>query len=138
MNDPMGVPELIKLAVLYVIGALFVAAATAVLLLVFAILAAGYRPALSQPSSADLAWLRTWVPAECCVTADCCFEVAPGTLTQLSQDTWRVNSTLRIIGRTGWSKDHRFWRCACDMVEGRWIANDRAFNRCVFPPPPGS
>jgi hypothetical protein len=48
------------------------------------------------------------------------------------------NCFLRGVQRTGWSHDHRFWRCACDqdVFTLKWVIHDKAFTRCIYPPRP--
>jgi hypothetical protein len=59
-------------------------------------------------------WLLSWIPAYCCVTNDCCWEVAERDLASLSDDKWQVVATGQVRERTNWSPDGKFYRCACD------------------------
>jgi hypothetical protein len=79
-------------------------------------------------------WLLTWIPATCCVTNDCCWEVTESELRPLSDDHWEVVSTGQVKKRTDWSPDGRFYRCACDYTEGHWVRHQGAVTRCVFVP----
>lgn len=81
-------------------------------------------------------WLRSWIPPQCCVTQDCCFEIAPGDVIQLPDDQWRIVASGQVLRRSGWSKDWRYWRCACDLREGRWTVHPTAYTYCIFVPPP--
>ena len=107
---------------------LLIAAIDLVALTVFgAMLAADYH---SNP------WLLTWIPANCCVTNDCCWEVSERELRPLSNDNWEVISTGQVRKRTDWSPDGKFYRCACDQdtTTGRWIRHQGANTRCIFVP----
>lgn len=79
-------------------------------------------------------WLLTWIPAYCCVTNDCCWEVKSSELDSLPDDKWRVKATDQIKERTNWSPDGKFYRCACDYEGGKWVRHERANTRCIFPP----
>src|SRR3972149_618239 len=61
-------------------------------------------------------YLRSWIAERCCVTNDCCFEVAPGTVEALPDGRFLVVASGQVIARTGWSPDEKFWRCACDNI----------------------
>lgn len=91
-----------------------------------------------QPSVEERERLRTWVPASCCVTSDalpagtgCCFEIAPTEVEALSGGRWRVKATGQVVSASP-SRDGRWWRCACDQVEGRWVVWRGADTRCLF------
>jgi hypothetical protein len=79
-------------------------------------------------------WLLSWIPATCCVTNDCCWEVSERELRPLADDQWEVVATDQVRKRTDWSPDGKFYRCACDYNEGHWIKHQGAFTRCVFVP----
>ena len=81
-------------------------------------------------------WLLSWIPAYCCVTNDCCWEVAERDLAPLSDDKWQVVATGQVRERTNWSPDGKFYRCACDYdsAAGVWIRHIGAHTRCVFVP----
>jgi hypothetical protein len=79
-------------------------------------------------------WLLSWIPATCCVTNDCCWEVSERELRPLADDRWEVVSTGQVRKRTDWSPDGRFYRCACDYVETRWVKHQGAYTRCLFVP----
>lgn len=133
--------DLVKLcigALLYVIALAIAGLIALVLLLTLIVVAAGYRPAHGQTalSAADQAWLRSWVPVNCCVTNRCCFEVAPGTVIALGGPRWQVVASGQVVTQNGWSRDHRFWRCACDQIGGKWTVHPKANTRCLFPPRP--
>ena len=56
----------------------------------------------------------------------------------LAFDADLQDASGQVVQRTGWSKDSRFWRCACDQdTSGKWVVHDKAFTRCLFPPAPG-
>ena len=38
-------------------------------------------------------WLLSWIPAYCCVTNDCCWEVAERDLDSLPDDKWQVRGS---------------------------------------------
>jgi hypothetical protein len=81
-------------------------------------------------------WLLSWIPATCCVTNDCCWEVSERELRSLPDDEWEVKSTGQVRKRTGWSPDGKFYRCACDYdnVDKHWVKHQGANTRCLFVP----
>jgi len=81
-------------------------------------------------------WLLSWIPATCCVTNDCCWEISEREVRSLPDDEWEVRSTGQVRKRTGWSPDGKFYRCACDYdsVEKHWIKHQGANTRCLFVP----
>jgi hypothetical protein len=81
-------------------------------------------------------WLLSWIPATCCVTNDCCWEVQERELVSLPDDEWRVRSTGQVRKRTGWSPDGKFYRCACDYDQpsNSWVKHQGANTRCIFVP----
>jgi len=81
-------------------------------------------------------WLLSWIPAICCVTNDCCWEISERELQPLQDDQWLVRATGQIRKRTGWSPDGRFYRCACDRdpETRQWIRHQGANTRCLFVP----
>ena len=81
-------------------------------------------------------WLLSWIPATCCVTNDCCWEVSERELRSLPDDEWEILSTGQVRKRTGWSPDGKFYRCACDYdsVDKHWIRHQGANTRCIFVP----
>lgn len=89
--------------------------------------------AVAQPHHSN-PWLLGWIPAACCVTNDCCWEIAERDLTPLPNDQWRVNSTGQVRKRTDWSPDGKFYRCACDYTGEKWIRHQGANTRCLFVP----
>ena len=81
-------------------------------------------------------WLLSWIPATCCVTNDCCWEVSERELRSLPDDEWEVRSTGQVRKRTAYSPDGKFYRCACDYdnVDKHWIKHQGANTRCIFVP----
>jgi hypothetical protein len=81
-------------------------------------------------------WLLSWIPATCCVTNDCCWEVSERELKSLPDDEWEVRSTGQIRKRTAYSPDGKFYRCACDYdnVDKHWVKHQGANTRCLFVP----
>ncbi len=79
-------------------------------------------------------WLLSWIPASCCVTNDCCWEVSERELRPLENDNWEVVSTGQVRRRTDWSPDGKFYRCACDFSDAKWVKHQGAFTRCIFVP----
>ena len=83
-----------------------------------------------------------WISHSCCCTNECCFEVEPGTVQNLdvNLNRFRIVATGQEIERTGWSKDGRFMRCACDhdATTGKWVKHPKAHTRCIYPPQPNS
>jgi hypothetical protein len=84
-------------------------------------------------------WLLSWIPAYCCVTNDCCWEISGHDLAPLADDKWQVRATGQVRERTNWSPDGRWYRCACDYsnADGKWIRHDGANTRCLFVPQMG-
>jgi len=79
-------------------------------------------------------WLLSWIPAACCVTNDCCWEIQESELRPLPEDRWEVLSTGQVRRRTDWSPDGKFYRCACDYTGTGWIKHQGANTRCLFVP----
>ena len=79
-------------------------------------------------------WLLSWISPTCCVTNDCCWEITEGEVRPVSGDRWEVLSTGQVLPRSAWSPDGRFYRCACDLAEGKWIKHQGANTRCLFVP----
>ena len=81
-------------------------------------------------------WLLSWIPATCCVTNDCCWEVSERELQSLPDDEWEVRSTGQVRKRTAYSPDGKFYRCACDYdnIDKHWIKHQGANTRCIFVP----
>jgi hypothetical protein len=96
--------------------------------------------ALSGPAQAQTlatpsenAWMRTWIPVHCCVTNNCCFAIKASEVEPIPDDNWRVVATGQVLGRTNWSPDGKWYRCACDRIEGKWVVHMNANTRCIFP-----
>jgi hypothetical protein len=81
-------------------------------------------------------WLLSWIPATCCVTNDCCWEVSERELRPMPNDEWEIRSTGQVRKRTAYSPDGRFYRCACDYdnASKNWIRHQGANTRCLFVP----
>jgi hypothetical protein len=81
-------------------------------------------------------WLLSWIPATCCVTNDCCWEISEREVRPLPDDQWEIRSTGQVRRRTGWSPDGKFYRCARDYDQtGRhWVRHQGANTRCLFVP----
>jgi hypothetical protein len=110
--------------------------ARAVTLLMVAGLAALAIAGIALAEDHSNPWLLSWIPATCCVTNDCCWEVSERELAPLPDDQWRVVATGQIRHRTDWSPDGKFYRCACDydQASGTWVRHQGANTRCVFVP----
>lgn len=81
-------------------------------------------------------WLLKWIPATCCVTNDCCWEISEREVRSLPDDEWEIRSTGQVRKRTGWSPDGKFYRCACDhdRPTAKWVRHQGANTRCIFVP----
>ncbi len=81
-------------------------------------------------------WLLSWIPATCCVTNDCCWEISEREVRPLPNDEWQVLATGQIRKRTDWSPDGKFYRCACDYDQSdrHWVRHQGANTRCLFVP----
>jgi hypothetical protein len=89
------------------------------------------------PTAAEAEDIKTWIDATCCRTSGCCRKVRPSALHPLNRDQYQVVASGQVVPRTGWSRDGQTWRCACDLVEGRWVVHLLANTRCVYPAPTG-
>ena len=91
----------------------------------------GLRPARAQQD-----YLLSWIPATCCVTNECCWQIQESELRSLPDDNWEVRSTGQVRKRTDYSPDGKFYRCACDFdSESRqWVRHQGANTRCIFVP----
>lgn len=80
--------------------------------------------------------LLDWIPATCCVTNDCCWEIAERDLKPLGDDQYEVRATGQVRKRTAYSPDGKTYRCACDYdnVEKTWVRHQGANTRCIFIP----
>ena len=81
-------------------------------------------------------WLLSWIPATCCVTNDCCWEISESELRPLPDDNYEVKSTGQVRKRTDWSPDGKHYRCACDYdaASRQWVKHQGANTRCLFIP----
>jgi hypothetical protein len=79
-------------------------------------------------------WLLSWIPATCCVTNDCCWEISEREVRPLSNDEWEIRSTGQVRKRTDFSPDGKFYRCACDYDNENktWVRHQGANTRCLF------
>lgn len=98
------------------------------------LLTASMAAAIAQTPDEETAWLRSWIPVRCCVTNNCCFAIQAADVEPLASDRWRIRATGQVLARTEWSPDGRWWRCACDWIEGKWVVYEQAHTRCIFPP----
>lgn len=80
--------------------------------------------------------LLSWIPATCCVTNDCCWEISQKEVESLPEDNWLIKSTGQIRKRTAFSPDNKYYRCACDYdnVNKVWNRHQGANTRCIFVP----
>ena len=85
------------------------------------------------PTPGEAKDIERWIPIQCCRSARCCFKINAADLTPISKDKWIVNATQQVRDRTDWSQDGKVWRCACDMIDGKWTVHLMANTRCVFP-----
>lgn len=72
----------------------------------------------------------------CCCTANCCFVINYGDVEPLPDDQWRIKATGQVVKRTDWSKDGRYWRCACEQRNGAWVVDLKDRTRCLYVPLP--
>lgn len=81
-------------------------------------------------------WLLSWIPAYCCVTNDCCWEIGADEVKSVGDDQWRVKTTGQVRPRTAYSPDGKYYRCACDYEsdKGTWLRHLGANTRCLFVP----
>lgn len=83
-------------------------------------------------------WLLTWIASSCCVTNDCCFEIAERDVVDLGNNKLRIVASGQVVERKGFSPDGKFYRCACDQIDGKWVVHPTANTRCLFTPLQGS
>lgn len=83
-------------------------------------------------------YLRSFIPAECCVTHDCCFEIPAVDVQDMGQDQYKVLATGEIL-TVRRSPDGKFYRCACnyDFLTKRYVTDLRARTRCLLAPHQG-
>ena len=81
-------------------------------------------------------YLLSWIPASCCVTNDCCWEIQSSEVQPLPNDRWLIRASGQVVTRTAWSPDGKYWRCACDPGPGvgQWTRHDKARTNCLFVP----
>ena len=79
-------------------------------------------------------WLLSWIPRQCCVTNECCWEIRSSEVQSLPNDQWRIVASGQVLKRTDWSPDGKYYRCACDSKDGKWVVHPTAFTRCLFVP----
>ena len=79
-------------------------------------------------------YLLSWIPVHCCVTNNCCFRIKATEVEPQPGDNWKILATGQVLARTNWSPDGKYWRCACDNINGKWTVHDKANTRCIFPP----
>jgi hypothetical protein len=105
-------------------------AAFAVVIWMLIGVARGAEPYHSNP------WLLSWIPATCCVTNDCCWEISESELRALPDDHYEVRATGQVRKRTDWSPDGKTYRCACDHDKdsNSWVRHQGANTRCLFVP----
>ena len=97
---------------------------------------ASHAQEIVKPTDDEVKWLRSWIPIHCCVTTGthgCCFKIKETDAIPMPGDNWKIRATGQILARTNWSPDGRWWRCACDRIEGKWIVHLNANTRCIFP-----
>lgn len=104
------------------------------LLLLLTILAVGGARSeeLIPPTPQEAEDIKTWIPAHCCRTNNCCMKVHESALISLPNNEIKVRSTGQVLKRTGWSQDKNTWRCTCDYMDGKWVVHPAANTRCVF------
>lgn len=117
--------------------ALLFVALQAILAMALLVHAARADDALIEPTPAEYADIRTWIPQSCCWTQNCCKKVHASALIPLSRDDYRVAATGQVISRRDWSKDGQTWRCTCDFIDGLWVVSVTARTHCIFPAPQG-
>ncbi|HVL71237.1 MAG TPA: hypothetical protein VM434_05045 [Beijerinckiaceae bacterium] len=107
--------------------------------LVALVLVAALAPARAHHTELHT-WLLSWIPHECCVTADWCREIAPDDIVDLGGDRFQIVSTDQVAVRTGYSPDGGYWACSQpEFTEegghaGRWVSKSKV--NCLFTPMP--
>lgn len=74
---------------------------------------------------------RGFIGQECCCTNNCCFEIEPEEVTQVGPSRYRINASGQEVEARP-SQDGRWYRCACDLIEGVWTVHPTAFTRCLY------
>jgi len=97
--------------------------------------ASSFNPLYSQTKD-EIEWMKTWIPATCCSSNSCCWEIQESELKPLPDDNYEVKSTGQVRKRTDWSPDGKHYRCACDYdaASRQWIKHQGANTRCLFIP----
>ena len=80
--------------------------------------------------------LRSFIPAECCVTHDCCFEIQATDVVDVGEDRYRVRATGEVLTISKRSPDGRFYRCACNynFLTNQYVTDLKAKTRCLLAP----
>ena len=84
--------------------------------------------------------LLNWIPATCCVTNDCCWEISESELKyHSSSNQFEIKSTGQLRDYD-FSPDGKYYRCACDYdsKSKSWIKHQGANTRCLFIPQPST
>jgi hypothetical protein len=88
------------------------------------------------------AFYRSFVPASCCFTSTCCYEIKPEDVVDLGNDQYRIVASGQVVTRKGYSPDGAWHRCACDIdysgPQTTWRIHPQADTRCLFTPSFGS
>lgn len=79
------------------------------------------------------AYLATWIPGYCCVTSNCCFEIFSNHLVDLGDMKHKIIASGQEIV-ANYSPDGKYWRCACEQVNGIYTKFLEAKTYCLFIP----
>jgi hypothetical protein len=78
--------------------------------------------------------LLEWIPPECCVTKDCCWEIAANEIIPITETQYEVVATGQKV-ESQISKDGKYYRCACESQGGgNWLRHIKAHTHCIFVP----
>lgn len=72
-----------------------------------------------------------WIERSCCITNSCCFEIDPEEVTQIGPGRYRIEASGQEIDARP-SQDGKWYRCACDLIEGVWTVHPQAHTRCLY------
>jgi hypothetical protein len=78
---------------------------------------------------------RGFIQQACCCTNNCCFEIKASDVTPIDDGgkEWIVRETGERVTRTQWSEDGKFYRCACELRDGKYVIDRKDRTRCIIP-----
>ena len=74
---------------------------------------------------------KGFIDYTCCCTNECCWEIDASEITALPNGKVKVNATGQEIDFKP-SQDGKWYRCACDQINGAWVKHELANTRCIY------